>query len=163
MTSYCNNCAVYAQGGDGTRCFRKLPQPRYSCPLPPPPSGFVAVLAGSIGETLDTWAAPVYSNIHIAPLICNGANWSTWYQLVPNDRNFPAGGVRSSIPGMPEADIEGILTGIYASAVGCLVTYDGQVEESRALAMAATTIDRPTYGYPGMWNFFDPDNFLTLR
>eukprot|EP01045_Picozoa_sp_COSAG04_P016143 COSAG04_NODE_1325_length_7211_cov_23.584505_3_plen_222_part_00 len=27
---------------------------------------------------------------------------------------------------------------------------------------AATTIDRPSYGYPGMFNFFDPDNFLTL-
>jgi hypothetical protein len=96
------------------------------------------------------------------------ARWSTWHRLAPNDRNFPAGGVPviinnpsadsnfgnlASVPaarsGLPEADIEGMLTGIYASAVGCLVTYDGQAEGGGALAVAATTIDRPSYGYPG--------------
>jgi hypothetical protein len=123
----------------------------------------MAVLTGSTGGTLDTWAAPAHNNDHSAPLIHTTTNWSTWYQLAPNDRNFPAGGVLSAIPGMVDADIEGMLTAIYASAVGCLVTYDGQVDGSGALAMAAATIDRPSYGYPGMYNFFYPDNFLTLR
>jgi hypothetical protein len=155
------------QGGDGAWCFRRLRQPQYSCPVPPSPSGYAVVLAGSIGGALDTWAAyaqqrendQLVANSHTHKI----TNWSTWYQLVPNDRNFPAGGVPTATPGMAEADIEGLLTGIYASAVGCLVTYDGQVDGSAALAMAATTIDRPSYGYAGMFNFFDPDNFLTLR
>ena len=89
--------------------------------------------------------------------------WRTSWVLTPLNRNFPAGGLPAYPPtaagngssGLPDDDVAAMLTGIYGSAAGCLVTAGGS-------GFAATTIDRPSYGYPGMFNFFDPDNFLTL-
>ena len=43
-----------------------------------------------------------------------------------------------------------------------IIIYNMATGGTEPLAMAATTIDRPSYGYPDMYNFFDPDNFLTL-
>ena len=43
-----------------------------------------------------------------------------------------------------------------------IIMYNMATGGTEPLAMAATTIDRPSYGYPDMYNFFDPDNFLTL-
>eukprot|EP01045_Picozoa_sp_COSAG04_P016142 COSAG04_NODE_1325_length_7211_cov_23.584505_2_plen_503_part_00 len=60
--SLCSNIT----GADGNAaghatCFRKkVAAESFQCPLPPPPSGFTAVLAGSLGpaSSFDTWATP---------------------------------------------------------------------------------------------------------
>ena len=81
--------------------------------------------------------------------------------LSPNDRPFPVGGVPvgASLGGR---DLEAMLTGIYGSAVGALTTFDNEVKAGVRVAQIATTIARPDRGYQGHYNFFDPDNYLTL-
>eukprot|EP01051_Picozoa_sp_SAG22_P019552 SAG22_NODE_3648_length_1595_cov_3.252674_1_plen_349_part_01 len=185
-------CGNITGGTDtqGTACYRKLAPPPYTCPLPPPPSGMVVVLHGALpgvgpdqwakpsaahggGRRPGGWAAPQQAPSPPAPPL-----WSTAYRLAPNNYNFPAGGGNFSLPavdrgatglpgaaGLADADLAAMLTGIYGSAVGCLCTYPGLASGGPggpALGLAATTIDRPGRGYSGSYNFFDPDNFLTL-
>ena len=177
------NCGnITGANGQAASCYRRLAPPAepFQCPLPPPPSGLAVLLAGSAGSgaQMDQWALAAAAGPSARANL--SSSWSTSLLLAPNDRNFPAGGLAAlpaaaqgeggraapgAVPGscgLADADAEGLLTGIYGSAVGCLNTYDGMVEPGARLAMASTTIDRPSYGYPGLYNFFDPDNFLTL-
>ena len=116
-----------ATGSAATFCFRRTLTPAVMCPPPPPLSGFSVVLAGALGSGLDGWA-------QATPVAAQNltAKWSTWLRLAPNDRNFPASALPAmangthgmdGTSGLPDSDMEGMLTGIYGSAVGCLVTY----------------------------------------
>ena len=44
-------------GSIGTACYSRLAPPApFTCPLPPPPSGLVVVLAGHLAATQDSWS-----------------------------------------------------------------------------------------------------------
>jgi hypothetical protein len=89
---------------------------------------------------------------------------------------------------LPLDDLEALMTGIYASPVGCLCTcarsmqharagaptlhgvssavvtarFDNEVVPTQRVAQIATTVARPGRGYGGTYNYFDPDNFISL-
>eukprot|EP00055_Hartaetosiga_balthica_P004148 m.10318 g.10318 ORF g.10318 m.10318 type:complete len:814 (-) comp3651_c0_seq2:140-2581(-) len=89
------------------------------------------------------------------------STWHNTYELFLNDRNFPT----STIPttsNIPTYDLEAFLTGVYGSSPGCLCTYPNEVKKGEHVYQIATTINRPGYGYGGTYNYFDPDNFISL-
>ena len=88
--------------------------------------------------------------------------WSLALQLAPNDRNFPVLGLSHAADNLPEDDLAALLTGAYGTSPGCLCTYPGAVKEGEALGQIATTIANPGRGYSGTYNYFDPDNFISL-
>jgi hypothetical protein len=173
-----------ADGGASASCYRRDRSPSssqpFECPQPPPPSGLTVVLAGTLPGAHGVWApAPPAPSTARAAAAAEGADasvvdgmmpvgvgssWRTWMLIAPANANFPAGA--ASLPpspslsrsdtvggGMPAADVEALLTGAYGSAVGCLCTYDGG-------GMAATTIDRPGRGYPGVsWRLDDSHTY----
>ena len=87
--------------------------------------------------------------------------WATSAELTPNDRNFPAHGLTTGA-NLPIRDLEALLTGVYASSPGCLATFDNEVKDGERVAQIGTTINRPGRGYAGTYNYFDPDNFISL-
>jgi len=87
--------------------------------------------------------------------------WSEAFVIAPNDRNFPTAKLTTG-PNLPEKDLEALLTGIYGSSPGCLCTYDNEVVEGMRIAQISPTIARPDRGYSGTYNYFDPDNFISL-
>ena len=92
-----------------------------------------------------------------------GMSWSDEIALAPNDKNFPP--PPDDEVGMTQLsgdDLEAIHTASYGSAVGCLCTYDNEVVTGQRVAQVATTIARPDRGYAGTYNYFDPDNYLTM-
>jgi hypothetical protein len=101
--------------------------------------------------------------------LTRGTAWTSSLTLSPNDRAFPTGDVpappsssASAPPLLGGRDLEALLTGIYGSAVGPLCTFPNRVTPGMHVAQIATTIARPDRGYQGNYNFFDPDNFLSL-
>ena len=90
--------------------------------------------------------------------------WTTTMTISANDRNFPATGVTTAYraAGLLEGDLEAMLSGIYATAVGCLVTFDGSVATGQSLGFASPTLATPLRSYSGHFNFFDPDCYFLI-
>jgi hypothetical protein len=55
-------------------------------------------------------------------------------------------------------DMRAVLTGVYASPVGCLCTYDNVSTPGQI----APSIHQPATAYGNTYNYFDPDNFFAL-
>ena len=91
----------------------------------------------------------------------DGTTWVTSAELSPNDRNFPSSGLTTG-KNLPIFDLEAMVTGIYGSSPGCLATFDNEVKDGERVAQIGTTINRPSRGYGGTYNYFDPDNFISL-
>ena len=91
----------------------------------------------------------------------SGQTWSVTFQLGPNDMAFSVyllqDASAASAPVMSELDVRTLLTGVYASAAGCLQSY----YELRQ-GTIAPTVSHPDVGYSPNTNFFDPDNFIAL-
>jgi len=58
--------------------------------------------------------------------------------------------------------LQALMTGAYGSAPGCLCTYENEVVKGKKVSQIATTIARPDRGYSGTYNYFDPDNYISL-
>ena len=126
-------------------------------------SGLHEVLSGRMPK-LHVWSdgALTEHNETARPrTVLTAQSWKTEWIVAPNDRNFPSGSLTTG-PNLPIADLEALMTGIYASSPGCLCTYDNEVVNGERVAQIATTIARPDRGYSGTYNYFDPDNFISL-
>ena len=78
-----------------------------------------------------------------------------------DDYYFPSSGLTTG-KNLPIFDLEAMVTGIYGSSPGCLATFDNEVKDGERVAQIGTTINRPSRGYGGTYNYFDPDNFISL-
>ena len=94
--------------------------------------------------------------------------WATSMLISPNNRNFPASALTTTQPNLPDDDLAAIMTGIYGSAPGCLCTFPnapacpGLEGKREQVGQIATTVARPSRGYGGTYNYFDPDNFFSM-
>mmetsp|Transcript_5721 Transcript_5721/g.8865 ORF Transcript_5721/g.8865 Transcript_5721/m.8865 type:complete len:687 (+) Transcript_5721:98-2158(+) len=67
------------------------------------------------------------------------------------------GGEDHEIYNLPYDDLQSMLTGAYASAAGCL-----RGAEKGNEGLSSTSLYHPLAEYSENFNFFDPDNFLTM-
>eukprot|EP00659_Diplonema_papillatum_P004349 gene4349-6733_t len=91
-------------------------------------------------------------------------SYSHDFRVAPNNYDFPFLGAPSlTSDDAQEAalDLAALLTGIYASPVGNLCTHQNEVQPGVQVGQIATTIHTPSCGYSNMYNFFDPDNYLS--
>jgi len=126
------------------------------------PSAFVDIAATAAVPALlwDQWQPDVWGGI--APgVIKAGTTWSATMTISPSNSNFPTLRLPAG-PNLPADDLEALLTGVYGSSPGCLCTYHNEVVPGKRVAQIATTIARPDRGYSGTYNYFDPDNFISL-
>jgi len=125
-------------------------------------SGFQEILAGSLPEQ-DVWTSG-WSSVG-ATQILSGLQWNASYEIAPNNFDFPAQGPFGDLStegNIEDKDLQAMLTGIYGSPVGQLCTHDNGVVLGHRVGQMATTIARPDYGYGGLYNFFDPDNYISV-
>mmetsp|Transcript_9666 Transcript_9666/g.28527 ORF Transcript_9666/g.28527 Transcript_9666/m.28527 type:complete len:821 (-) Transcript_9666:30-2492(-) len=128
-----------------------------------PRSGFqdIAIASAELGP-MDSWSKGWDGAPAVA--VPEGREWKVVLHLAPNDHDFPAQGPEGDLPAggnIPAADLQAFLTGVYGSPVGQLCTHDGGVKQGVRVAQMATSIGSPSHGYDGLYNFFDPDNFLS--
>lgn len=129
------------------------------------PSGFTDVLASTVSAASsevkrDAWQTGLWPSVPV-DLISAGHSWTASMVIAPNNRNFPSLRLPAG-NNLPASDLEALMTGVYGSSPGCLCTYPGEVVAGKAVAQIATTIARPDRGYQGTYNYFDPDNFISL-
>eukprot|EP00041_Stephanoeca_diplocostata_P004961 m.53855 g.53855 ORF g.53855 m.53855 type:complete len:798 (-) comp15471_c1_seq1:129-2522(-) len=128
-------------------------------------SGFYDLWTGTV-TPLDKWtktislSATSNTSAQMHPSRAS-STWTASFVIAPNDRNFPALNMTTG-PNLPDTDLEAMMTGLYGSSPGCLCTYDNEVVPGKRVAQIATTIARPSRGYSGTYNYFDPDNFISL-
>eukprot|EP01063_Lacrimia_lanifica_P029275 TRINITY_DN442_c0_g1_i1.p1 TRINITY_DN442_c0_g1~~TRINITY_DN442_c0_g1_i1.p1 ORF type:complete len:767 (+),score=268.90 TRINITY_DN442_c0_g1_i1:40-2340(+) len=85
--------------------------------------------------------------------------WTHTFRLSANNHDFP---IFSDDLALGNADdLAAFMTGVYGSPAGQFVTHKGLVQAGEAVAQMATTIGYPQYGYSNMFNFFDPDNYMS--
>ena len=135
-------------------------------------SGYREQLSGPAPATLDKWTgARSTSNTTTATTAAtttSASSWSTSSLITPNNHNFPASGLKAGQPNLPTADLAALLTGVYGSAPGCLCTFPGGggscpgLKDGDHVGQIATTVARPSRGYGGTYNYFDPDNFFSM-
>ena len=109
------------------------------------------------------------------PVVCAASTaqytWSDSFSFTVNNHDFPIWSDADSI--LPVAgssvslaemqkDFVAFMTGIYASPVGNLCTHVNEVAQGETVGQIATTIATPQRGYSGNYNFFDPDNYLSI-
>lgn len=126
-----------------------------------PYSGFQEIYAGSL-PAVDQWKSDGWNNVTAIEVPVT--SWTSHVKMAPNNMDFPAQGPNgdvSTAQSVPTKDLRALLTGIYGSPVGQLCTHDNGVENGVRVAQMATTIARPSYGYSNMYNFFDPDNYVS--
>eukprot|EP00043_Microstomoeca_roanoka_P000963 m.30236 g.30236 ORF g.30236 m.30236 type:complete len:789 (+) comp10587_c0_seq1:120-2486(+) len=123
-------------------------------------TGVQMILAGKWTSATDVWEGS-WLNCSATNIAANSA-WNTSFVVTVTDRNFPAGQLVVSNDNLPEQDLEAYLTGAYGSSPGCLCTYPNEVVQGKQVAQIATTIARPDRGYANTYNYFDPDNFISL-
>ena len=126
-------------------------------------SGLQEVLAGGISDKsiLDHWKGG-WAKVP-AKNINPGLTWSHNTVIGVNDFDFPVGALAPpSDVNMELSDIHATMMGIYASPVGCLCTHINEVSEGEAVGQIATSIARPDRGYQGTYNYFDPDNYMSI-
>lgn len=137
-------------------------------------TGLQIVLAGAVSP-VDQWSMGWLDMPSVS--IPQGAAFASALTFTPNSLDFPAGFLTSPLPaaagtaaagtaaggspGLPTADVWALMTGVYASPVGCLCTHVNEVLPGQNVAQIATSIAHPQRGYWNNYNFFDPDNFLS--
>lgn len=122
-------------------------------------SGLENVLAGRYSGSTDVWTKGW--EVSKKADIKKGTTWKTSINLSPNNFNFPTFDLTTG-SNLPSKDLEALLTGALGTSPGCLCTYDNEVVEGKRVAQIATTIAHPGRSYSGNYNFFDPDNFISL-
>eukprot|EP00475_Leptophrys_vorax_P033523 TRINITY_DN527_c0_g1_i1.p1 TRINITY_DN527_c0_g1~~TRINITY_DN527_c0_g1_i1.p1 ORF type:complete len:787 (+),score=222.04 TRINITY_DN527_c0_g1_i1:101-2461(+) len=125
-------------------------------------SGFQEILAGGIGDDksiLDHWGNP-WGSVATSQVSAN-LTWRHKLEVGVNNLDFPVAKL-SFGDNLARDDLHAVMTGIYASPVGCLCTHVNEVEDGQQVAQIATTPARPDRGYQGTYNFFDPDNYFSI-
>ena len=118
-------------------------------------SGLDIVMAGTLPT--DTWLDGFEGAPGVA--VAGGTVWPTTSLLVtPNNYDFPASSLPPAVPTLPLDDLRAVLTAVYASTAGALHSYD-YWPESR---LAPCINFRGSVCYDGLYNFFDPDGFLSV-
>ena len=86
------------------------------------------------------------------------SSYTSKWRLAPVDGDFPVGTpvTRALAGNLPESQLRAFLTGIYASPVGCLESFNKDLP-----GQIAPSIHHPESAYKGLYNFFDPDNFIS--
>lgn len=119
-------------------------------------TGFDIVLAGNVVDNgwmdgLESWTPTT---------VQQNTQWNVAFTITPNNYDFPASAINISGPvtKMDINDIRSILTGVYGSPMSALHSHDYSPE-----ARIAPCIEREGNDcYTGMYNFFDPDSFLSV-
>jgi hypothetical protein len=123
-------------------------------------SGVQQVLAGVFPD-VDQWNGG-WQGVPVT-LVHAGESWLQQWTVGVNSFDFPVTTLdASAVPPagfgpMADEDLRALLTGIYASPVGALTTYDAALP-----GQIATTIHRPDTGYANTFNYFDPDSYFSL-
>lgn len=118
-------------------------------------SGLDAVLAGS--TAVDEWMDGFEGSPAIA--VAQGTLFQPLtFSITPNNYEFPSSLVSTVAPNLPVDDMRAILTSVYGSTYGALHSYDFS-PESR---IAPCINYRGDVCYGGLYNFFDPDSFLSI-
>ena len=107
-------------------------------------SGYQEVLVGSYSADMqDLWTAGWIKDISSSTVL-GQASWQRTLEITPNNFNFPAGpfadATITNMDNDPAGDLGAFVTGIYANAVGCLCTFDNEVEVGKRVAQIATTL-----------------------
>ena len=124
--------------------------------------GFQEVLIGTFSER-DYWCSG-WEGTEKSQAVA-GKTWAKSWIISPNNRNFPSGSLPAgAVDNLDNGDdLDTFMTGIYANAVGCLCTYPGEVKKGYQVGQIATTIRIDNaHGYNDTYNYFDPDNFISL-
>lgn len=109
-------------------------------------TGFQEVFVGSYDTAdsmlRDRWTAG-WSNISTTTLL-GQTTWSTSLTLTPNNFNFPASTLPSSVngnmDGRGDGELGAFMTGIYSNGVGNLCTFDNEVQYGFRVAQIATSL-----------------------
>lgn len=137
-------------------------------------SGLHTVLIGRYNGDVDVWThegRPILRTVknHSAMQslgkegeYIGNDSWTTEMLLAPNNFNFPSFDISPTIDNLPQNDLEALMTGSYGTSPGCLCTYPNEVVPGKQISQIATTIARPDRGYSNTYNYFDPDNYISL-
>eukprot|EP01065_Artemidia_motanka_P032238 TRINITY_DN3925_c5_g1_i1.p1 TRINITY_DN3925_c5_g1~~TRINITY_DN3925_c5_g1_i1.p1 ORF type:complete len:826 (+),score=258.54 TRINITY_DN3925_c5_g1_i1:45-2522(+) len=136
-------------------------------------TGYEEVVFGAAWANPDTWGTGSWDSDSVSALPPPGTAYKSVWTLSPNNFDFPAKGLSddgSSItaPAPSVDDERSVLTGVYASAAGCLkgpYTVGGDEpggSSKRSGGDIAPSISHPATGYTPNTNFFDPDSYLTI-
>ena len=164
QTGKCSGSGPRQPSGDRT-CNEVVPCHPGECP-----SGYCECKGGVKKHpvTCKLGSHPSFTCADICGERVGASTWATSMLISPNNRNFPASTLTTTQPNLPDDDLAAIMTGIYGSSPGCLCTFpnspacpklEGQHEK---VGQIATTIARPSRGYGGTYNYFDPDNFFSM-
>lgn len=118
-------------------------------------SGFTEVVAGAF-SSFGSWGGLGW-NTSIAT-----SSWSAGWSVSANQYEFPPGEMPIGMS-LLDNDARVLLTGVWGSAVPTLATAPGEVDEHEHVYQSATSLAAPDRGYSGGYNFFDPDNYLTMN
>jgi hypothetical protein len=126
-------------------------------------TGVQFVLAGAItnSDALNQWTDVGWRQAPVVT-VTSETCYASQLTVTGNNADFPAGFVDMSTTfNLPFRDLWSLMTSIYGSPVGSLCTAPGAVIPGNVgVGQIATTIARPHRGYPGTYNYFDPDTFL---
>eukprot|EP01120_Amphizonella_sp_Union-15-10_P015804 TRINITY_DN8197_c0_g1_i1.p1 TRINITY_DN8197_c0_g1~~TRINITY_DN8197_c0_g1_i1.p1 ORF type:complete len:770 (-),score=131.23 TRINITY_DN8197_c0_g1_i1:4-2313(-) len=115
-------------------------------------SGWQVVLDGQF-PTKDVWNSDGWNNAKTFTTSA-GTEYTATMTISPNNFDFPAGNVSEALD-LPIEHVQAIYTGVYASPAGALVSYllPGQI---------SPTIAHPQHAYQDLYNFYDPDSWLSI-
>lgn len=122
-------------------------------------SGFQQVLFSGLPATgYDKWQNDLFvNNTNPLPLKKGQYLKATHVSVAVNNFDFPAGTVAHPDEiQMPLDHIRAMYTGIYANPVGALCSYDF------GYGMIAPTLATPLRAYYGLYNFYDPDSWMSI-
>ena len=134
-------------------------------------SGVQLLLAGAFPAGLGTGSeAPgldQWSNNYQFPTrhtLRRGQRFGVRFEVWPNDKPFPLSSLGGVGPGQRTRDgVQALLMGSYASAAGCLFTYQSQqtMNGSDALISDESLVPRRK-NYHNLYNFWDPSGFFHI-
>lgn len=117
-------------------------------------TGIDVVLAGGVPS--DTWMDG-FEHAGVTT-VQPGALPSIALRVAPNAYDFPVGAMSTSTPTLPVDDARAIATGVYGSPMAALHSYDYSPETR--IAPCIDSDGGVCYG--GMYNFYDPDTFISI-
>eukprot|EP01113_Clastostelium_recurvatum_P033616 TRINITY_DN4465_c0_g1_i1.p1 TRINITY_DN4465_c0_g1~~TRINITY_DN4465_c0_g1_i1.p1 ORF type:complete len:775 (-),score=126.10 TRINITY_DN4465_c0_g1_i1:51-2045(-) len=117
-------------------------------------SGVQFVLVGSYPGAKDSWDSLGWSHASLAVPVPEGSSWSTDGFVGVNDHDFPVLNIPQNTNLRP-MDMMGFYLGIYASSSAALVSYILPSHISPTLAT-------PNHAYSPLYNFYDPDTYLSV-
>lgn len=120
-------------------------------------TGLEEVVVGN-APPLDQWTSG-WNNVPAGSIAIN-ASWDTTNRITPNNNDFPLFSSLVTSANLPDTDLAALLTGVYASPAGNLVTHDNGVAMGARVGQIATSLHSPKTGYADSYNYFDPDNYI---